>query len=57
MSIDGELVMPREVEIFSVRELAPDVRANIEAADEDMLSPAAARAPHRALSTKPALIY
>ncbi len=27
--------MPAEVEIFSVRELAPDVRANIDAADED----------------------
>ncbi|MGI8990602.1 MAG: lanthionine synthetase LanC family protein [Bryobacteraceae bacterium] len=35
MSIDGELVMPPEVDIFSVRELAPDVRANIDAADED----------------------
>lgn len=35
MSIDAELVMPREVEIFSVRELAPDVRASIDAADED----------------------
>jgi len=35
MSIDGALVMPPEVEIFPVRELAPDVRANIEAEDED----------------------
>jgi eukaryotic-like serine/threonine-protein kinase len=35
MSIDGELVMPKEVEIFSVRELAPEVRANLDSADED----------------------
>lgn len=35
MSINGELVIPVDVEIFSVRELAPDVRANIDAADED----------------------
>lgn len=34
MSIDGELVMPLEVEIFSVSELAPEVRANIDAADD-----------------------
>lgn len=35
MSIDAELVMPADVEIFSVRELAPKMRANIDAADED----------------------
>jgi hypothetical protein len=35
VSIDAELLMPADVEIFSVRELSPKVRANIDAADED----------------------
>ena len=48
MSIDGELVIPKEVEIFSVRELAPDVRAKIDAADEDYaLTRRRSRAPSR----------
>ena len=35
MSIDAELILPPDVEIFSVRDLAPGVRANIDAVDED----------------------
>ena len=48
MSIDGELVMPKDVEIFSVRELAPEVRATIDATDEDYaLTRRRSRAPSR----------
>ena len=48
MSIDGELVIPKEVEIFSVRELSPDVRATIDAADEDFaLTRRRSRSPSR----------
>ena len=35
MSIDAELLLPPDVEIFSVRDLASDVRAKIDAGDED----------------------
>jgi serine/threonine protein kinase len=48
VSITGELVMPAEVEIFPVRELAPDVRANIDADDEDYaITRRRSRAPSR----------
>ena len=48
MSIDAELIMPREVEIFSILELAPDVRANIDAVDEDYaITRRGSRAPSR----------
>lgn len=35
MSIDAELLLPTDVHIFPVRELAPQVRANFDATDED----------------------
>ena len=35
MSIDAELLLPADVQVFSVRELAPQVRVNLDAADED----------------------
>jgi serine/threonine protein kinase len=35
VSIDAELLLPADVQVFSVRELAPQVRANLDAADED----------------------
>lgn len=48
MSLDAELVLPPDVEIFSVRELAPQVRGEIDATDEDYaISRRRSRAPSR----------
>ena len=35
MSIDADLILPPDVDIFSIRDLAPSVRASIDAVDED----------------------
>ena len=35
MSIDAELLLSPDVQIFPVRELAPQVRANVNAGDDD----------------------
>lgn len=48
MSIDTELLLPPDVEIFSVRDLAPEIRANIDAGDEDYaLTRGRSRSPSR----------
>jgi serine/threonine protein kinase len=48
VSIDAELLLPTEVEIFSVRDLPPNIRVGIEAVDEDYaLTRGRSRAPSR----------
>ena len=55
MSLDGELVLPADVEIFSVRELAPQIRGNIDANDEDYaISRRRSRAPSRIIDRESA---